>query len=433
MSGKDNRNIALTETGARIMLPLSYRIYRVKEMTYEQGAELMCSALKGIHGRFKKMYGQIALRLDERSYLLTGGNKLMSEIGEESFVVCDISTGDLGEIFRSRPDINAILFGITQDMVVVSQKGIAVRTALEDIAQLTGAELKVVTETTPEAILKALSDTSVCLVQGTGGIAVGSNLKKAVAGIQIVEKACEAEIHGRLIGYTVPLDEETAESYRKEFRYDYVNRNEEDQVPFVGFEEEEFSLRSRLIEAGKDLVKNDLSYGSWGNLSVRLNEDEMLITPSSMDYFEIKPEDIVRLNINTLEYTDPRIPSGESLMHAALYRQQPECGAVIHTHSNGISVFAACEAGFAVSEPDVRALIGNVKVTGYARPGSPELAGTVAETMSDTHAAIIPHHGAVFTGQSLDDAFAIAEAVEIRARNLLGFDSWRPEEEAEEE
>ncbi len=393
----------------------------------------MMNALKGIHGRFKKMYGQMALRLDDTSYLLTGGNKLMSEIGEESFVVCDITSGDLGEIFRSRKDINAIIFGITQDMVAVSEKGDSVRTALEDLAQLTGAELQIISEPSPDAILKALEDTNVCLVKGTGGIAVGSNFKKAVAGIQIMEKACEAEVHGRLLGYTVPLDEETAESSRKEFRYDYVNRNEEDKVPFIGFEEEEFSLRSKLIEAGKDLVKNDLSYGSWGNLSVRLNGDEMLITPSSMDYFEIKPEDIVRVNINTLEYTDPRIPSGESLMHAALYRRQPDCGAVIHTHSNGISVFAACEAGFAVGDPDVKALIGDVKVTSYAKPGSPELAETVAETMSDTHAAVIPHHGAVFTGPSLDDAFAIAEAVEIRARNLLGFDSWRPEEESEDE
>lgn len=392
-------------------------------MTYEQGAELMLNALKGIHGRFKKIYGQMALRLDDSSYLLTGGNKLLSEIEEENIVVCDINTGDLGEIFRSRPDINAILFGLTQDMVTVSENGDFLKVTLEDLAQLTGAELEVITDTSPETILRALRDTSVCLVKGTGGIAVGSNPRKAVAGIQIVEKACEAEVHGRLIGNTVPLDAAIAELYRKEFRDDYVNRNEEKDVPFVGFDEEEFSLRSKLIEAGKELVRNDLSYGSWGNLSVRLNEEEMLITPSSMDYFEIKPEDIVRVNISNLKYSDPRIPSGETLMHAAIYRESPDCGAVIHTHSNGISVFAACEAGFAISAPDVKKLLGDVLLTGYARPGSAELAQTVAETMKRTHAAIIPHHGAVFTGPSLDVTFMIAEAVDIRARNLLGYDS----------
>ena len=392
-------------------------------MKYDQGAELVLDAIKGIHGRYKKMYGQVALRLDDESYLLTVGNRILSEIGEESLIVCDINSGDLGVIFRSRQDINAVIVGVTKDMVAVSSDRDSMSTTLEDLAQLTGAELKVIPDAAPANILKALEKTSVCLIRGTGGIATGSNLKKAVAGIQIVEKACEAEVHGRLIGGTVPIDEAAAKQYRKEFRKDYVNRNEEKNVPFIGYDEEEFALRSKLIELGEEMVKRDLTYGSWGNLSARLNEEEMLITPSSIDYFEIKPEDIVRMNINTLTYSDPRTPSNESLMHAALYRQFPECGGIVHTHSNGISVFAACEAGFAVNEPEVKNLIGDIKVAKYAPPGSAELAASVTYTMQGTHSVIIPHHGAVFTGPTPDMAFSIAEAVEIRARSILDFDN----------
>lgn len=396
-------------------------------MKYEQGAELMLSALRGIHGKFKKMYGQAALRLDDNTYILSGENALLSEIGEASLVVCDISAGGLGEIFARRSDINAVIFGITQDMVAVSEEGANVRTSLEDLAQLTGAELRVIPEADPAELVAALENTSVCLIQGKGGIATGSNIRKAVAGIQLVEKACEAEVHGRLLGGTVPLDRKTAGKYRREFRSDYVNRNEEKSIPFIGFDEDEFTLRSQIIDKGRELVQKDLSYGSWGNLSVRLNANEMLITPSSMDYFDIKPEDIVRMDINTMVYGDQRVPSNESVMHAMLYRVLPDCNAVIHTHSNGISVFAACEAGFAAANEDIKNLIGDTMVTKYAEPGSPELAAAVAETMKETHNAVIPHHGAVFTGPSLDAAFIIAEAVEIRARNILGFES-RPEE-----
>ena len=396
-------------------------------MKYEQGAELMLSALRGIHGKFKKMYGQAALRLDDNTYILSGENALLSEIGEASLVVCDISAGGLGEIFARRSDINAVIFGITQDMVAVSEEGANVRTSLEDLAQLTGAELRVIPEADLAELVAALENTSVCLIQGKGGIATGSNIRKAVAGIQLVEKACEAEVHGRLLGGTVPLDRKTAGKYRREFRSDYVNRNEEKSIPFIGFDEDEFTLRSQIIDKGRELVQKDLSYGSWGNLSVRLNANEMLITPSSMDYFDIKPEDIVRMDINTMVYGDQRVPSNESVMHAMLYRVLPDCNAVIHTHSNGISVFAACEAGFAAANEDIKNLIGDTMVTKYAEPGSPELAAAVAETMKETHNAVIPHHGAVFTGPSLDAAFIIAEAVEIRARNILGFES-RPEE-----
>lgn len=397
-------------------------------MKYGQGAELMLDALKGFHGRFKQLYGQMALRLDDESYLLSGGNKLLAESGDEDFAVIDINTGGIGDIFRSREDINAVLFGITKDMVAVSERGTPLKTTLEDLAHLTGPEVRICPDADTANILRNLEGTTICLVRGAGGIATGSNLRKAVAGIQILEKACEAEAHGELIGGTVPLDPEIALLLRQDFSTDYVHRNEKEKIPFVGFDEKEFDLRVRLIEAGKDLVKQDLSYGSWGNLSVRCSESEMLITPSSMDYFDIKPEDIVRMNINTLIYGDQRVPSSESLMHAAVYRHIPDCNAVVHTHSNGISVFAACEAGFAAVDPQVKELIGDVMVTAKARPGSPQLASAVAETMAKTHAAVIPHHGAVYTGPSIEVAFAIAEAVEIRARNLLGFNDDRAEE-----
>lgn len=400
-------------------------------MKYEQGAELMLAALGGIHGKFKKLYGQAAMRLDDNSYILSGGTGLLSDISADNLVVCNIMDGGLGEIFSMRKDINAVIFGITADMVSVSEAGVNVRTALEDLAQLTGPELKVLSDATPENIISALQDTSVCLVKGTGGIAMGSNIRKAVAGIQIVEKACEAEVHGKLIGGTVPIEAGLAESYRNEFRADYVNRNEQGKIPFIGFEEKEFELRSQLIDMGRELVKRDLSYGSWGNLSVRLNDHEMLITPSSMDYFDIKPEDIVRMDINTLAYGDQRVPSNESLMHATMYRRYADCGAVIHTHSNGMSVFAACEAGFAAGHTEVKKLVGDTKVTKYARAGSAELAEAVADTMSDTHAAVIPHHGAVFTGPSLQVAFRIAEAVEVRARNILDFAGKASDEDEE--
>ncbi len=142
-----------------------------------------------------------------------------------------------------------------------------------------------------------------------------------------------------------------------------------------------------------------------------------------MDYFDIRIEDIVKVNIHTLEYGNQRVPSTEVKMHAAAYRELPDCKAMVQTRSNAISVFAACKAGFALGGGDLQELIGDVKVTGYAPPGTEELAESVVATLKDTHACIIPHHGALFYGPSLDVVLAIAEAVEMKARNLLSFDS----------
>lgn len=392
-------------------------------MGIEQTSTAMANALRGFHGKFKRMYGQLCARADEYIFLSTGGNKILAEITEDSFEVCDISSGDLGEIFSRRPDINALLFGCSADTVAVSEKADPIPVTLEDLARLTGSELKVIPDASAASILAGLRDSSVCLIKGTGVIAAGTNCRKAVAGAQIVEKACEAEMHGEILGGTEPIEKALADQFRKDFVSDYINRNEDPIAEYVEYDETEFAVRGSLIDHGKELVKRDLSYGSWGNLSVRLNDDEMLITPSSMDYFDIRIEDIVKVNIHTLEYGNQRIPSTEVRMHAAAYRELPDCKAMIHTRSNAISVFAACKAGFALGGGELQDLIGDVKVTEYAVPGSDELAEAVVSTLKDTHACIIPHHGAVFYGPSLEVVLAIAEAVELKARNLLAFDS----------
>ena len=392
-------------------------------MDIDKAAELMTNAIKGFHGRFKIMYGQICIRIDRKTYLSTGGNKILAEIRPDEYGVCDMRDGWPGEIFRSKSDVNAIIFGCSADTVKASQDADAIDVTLEDLARLTGPVLNVMADASPSSILAGLRDSDVCLIKGTGAIAACSNPRKAVAAIQIVEKACEAEVHGSLIGGTVAIPKDLAVRYREDFISDYTRRNEQPHVDFIGFDEEEFAARSQLVDLGKDLVRQDLSYGSWGNLSIRLNEEEMLITPSSMDYFDIGVEDIVKVNINTLEYGSQRMPSTEVRMHALAYRQLPDCGAIMQTRSNAISVFAACEAGFRLGEGELQDLIGDVMTTKYAPPGTVELAEAVVFTLGKTHACIIPHHGGVFYGPSLDVVFAIAEAVELKARNLLNFDA----------
>ena len=245
-------------------------------MYYEKGGQLLANALGGFHGRFKKMFGQAALRLDSRSFIMTPVNVQLSVITESDFVVCDITTGDMGEIFRRLPSVNAIIFGCSQDTVKASERDSDLPVALEDLAHLTGSKLKVIPDMSPDNIVKAMSDTTICLIRGIGVISAASNARKAAAGVQIVEKACEAEVHGELLGGTIPLPEAEAEEFRKEFRTEYVNMNETKEVAYMGFDEEEFALRSQLIDYGRELTERDLAYGSWGNLSLRINDHERM-------------------------------------------------------------------------------------------------------------------------------------------------------------
>lgn len=392
-------------------------------MTYEQGSELLMNAVRGFHSGCKKMFGQIALKLDDEKYISTGGNKLLSEIKEEDgFEVCDINTGDLGQIFKHSRNSNAFIFGCSADIVEVSETLKELPASLEDLAQIAGPSVKIISDSLPSNIIKTTNGNGSCIIKGCGVVTIASNLKKAVAAVQIIEKSCQAYVHGKMIGGAIPFTEEIAWKLHHDFMNKYVRVNQESYVDFTGFDEEEFALRNKIIECGKDLLRKDLVYGCWGNISAKLNEHEMLITPTAMDYFEIRIEDIVKVNLDTLDYGRQRVFSTEANIHARLYKDFPDCKAIIHTHSNGISVFAACEAGFTIGNPDLKNIIGDIKVVNHAFPGK-ELEDSIATALQDTRSVIVAHHGAAFYGESLDLVFAIAEAVEKRARNILQFNN----------
>lgn len=400
-------------------------------MNYSDGIEMMQNGIEGFHGKFKKMYGQIALRLDDEVYLATGMTKVIADIRTEDIAEYDINTGYLGEILRACHKINAVIFGCTQDAVDVSEKYDAVPVALDDIAQISGAFVPVIDEATPDKVIRALSESSVCYVKGSGIIAAGSNMRKAVAAILIAQKSAEAIVHGELIGGVKPFNEEDALKLKNEFESKYVDINENEAVDYIGYDEATFGIRRNILEYGMDLVRKDLVYGAWGNVSARMDDGRMLITPSSMDYFEMRIEDIVEVGIESLDAEGQRTPSGDMKMHAEMYRNLPGCNAIVHTHSNALSVFAACEAGFAINDPNLSKLIGDIKVVPFGDTSSQVFTENLISTMSDTHAAILAHHGAVFYGPSLEIVFSIAEAVELMARNLLGYD--RKEETDEDE
>ena len=402
-------------------------------MTTEQGIKTLLDAMKGFHGKFKKMYGQVALRLDDDAYLTSGGNTLLSAIQAEDLSICDINSGDLGAIFRKREDINVFIFGCSPDTVEVSNEVNALPVALEDMAQLAGSSVPVASDATPGTLLVSLRNSSVCLIKGTGAVAVSKNAKVAVASIHILQKSCEAYTHGKMLGGLKPLDENLAAWFQETFRSNYLDTNEESHVNYVGFNEDRFKLRAQLVDYGKQLIKDALAYGKSGNLSIRstVDENHMLISPSSMDYFEIGPEDTVLVDLNTLEYGDQRVPSSDVELHAEMYRKLPGCNAIIHTHSNACGVFAACEAGFTMTDPNLQQIIGDIKVVPYTPEDQELTMNNIIATLGETHAAILPHHGAIFYGPSLDIVYEIAKAVEMMARNLLQYDV-KPVDETEE-
>ncbi len=182
----------------------------------------------------------------------------------------------------------------------------------------------------------------------------------------------------------------------------------------------ELDLRNALVEYGRKLLHAGLVQGTWGNLSVRLDEEHMLVTPSGIDYAALKPKDMVLVNLKTLQYDGSRKPTSEKTLHRAVYLTHPICNAVIHTHSDACSVLAAACAPLPAHTERMRAYAhGDARVAPYALPGTNKLARNAVKALGENNACLLAHHGAVCCGEDLNAAFACCEALEEAAARYI--------------
>ena len=182
----------------------------------------------------------------------------------------------------------------------------------------------------------------------------------------------------------------------------------------------ESDARIDLVRYGRRLVQAELVQGTWGNLSVRLDDNYMLTTPSGLDYQLVKPADMVKVDIETLTYGEGRKPTSEKGLHGAIYELRKDVGAVIHAHSLYCSVFAAARIPLQVSDPELQKLTGELLyVADYGIAGSKRLAENVIKALGDRPGCIMSNHGMVCCGTDLEDAFRRALAMEEAARQFI--------------
>ncbi len=186
----------------------------------------------------------------------------------------------------------------------------------------------------------------------------------------------------------------------------------------------ESEARSLLAEYGRKLVSSGLVQGSWGNLSIRIDDDYMICTPSGLDYTRLGPSDMVKVNIKTLEYdaVHEHKPTSEKLFHSRIYLTRPDAGAIVHVHSLYSCIFAACEKNLHIQSPDNAARIGNVVLCAdYGMAGTATITRNIVKALrkSDSKGCFMNHHGMVCYGEDLQSAFENALIIEKEAESFI--------------
>ncbi len=172
-----------------------------------------------------------------------------------------------------------------------------------------------------------------------------------------------------------------------------------------------------IVSMGHKLIEKKLVAGSWGNISCRIDENTIAITPSGRGYENLQKEDIVLLDNAGNLVEGKRIPSSESRLHTAIYAACPAAQAIIHTHSIYASALAAMRHPVpAIIEDIVQICGGRVNCAAYALPGTQELADNAVAALGGRKAVLLANHGAVCWGKSLEDALIVAEVLEKAAQ-----------------
>jgi L-fuculose-phosphate aldolase len=181
-----------------------------------------------------------------------------------------------------------------------------------------------------------------------------------------------------------------------------------------------------LIRAGRRLGARGLIAAGEGNLSIRLDPDRLLVTPTGRRKDELDIADLVVVWLGHSE-REARSPSGlgptsDLAIHLAIYASRPDIGAIAHAHlPASMALTLAGERPDPTALPETAYHLPRLPTVAFGEMGSDELAARVATALSEgaepfAAAAILERHGAEAVGRDVDQAVDRLELIEVLCR-----------------
>lgn len=180
-------------------------------------------------------------------------------------------------------------------------------------------------------------------------------------------------------------------------------------------------LKQALVDAAQAMLRAGLTEGTAGNLSARLPDGNVAVSPSSVEYDTMTVDDVVVVDLEGRVVEGERTPTTEQALHRACLRRHDDIGAVIHSHAKFCTMFAITHQPIpcVIEEFDVY-VGGEVPVANYRLTGSDELAEEVSKYVGDRGAVLMANHGLLTVGKHPKDALKVAALVERTAEIVWG-------------
>lgn len=175
-----------------------------------------------------------------------------------------------------------------------------------------------------------------------------------------------------------------------------------------------------VCESGKQLLEKGYVSGTWGNISCRIDDKLMAITPSGREYESMEADDIVLVNYIDHSFEGEVKPSSEFKLHTEIYRSRKNIQAVIHTHQMNASTVAAARREVPPILDDMAQIIGpSVRVADYALPNTKKIVRATMKALKGRYAALMANHGAVAVGRDMKEAFVVCDVLEKACKAFI--------------
>jgi L-fuculose-phosphate aldolase len=182
----------------------------------------------------------------------------------------------------------------------------------------------------------------------------------------------------------------------------------------------EQTLRDQIVEVGRRLYARGYTASNDGNISVRLDDTRLLMTPKSVCKGFMSADMMCITDLDGTKLAGERDPSSEMQMHLEVYRQRPDAKAVVHAHPPIATGFAV--AGIPLDRAvlaEVITTLGSVPIAEYATPSTKELPEAVRQYVKAHDGMLLANHGALTLGADLFAAYYKMETIEHFAKISL--------------